>query len=60
MALSSNELDLESLLPDEGIKADPEHLLTYRRDEAEAAATARRRRRALRRAKAREPNNTSS
>jgi hypothetical protein len=41
MALSSNEVDLESLLPDVWIAAHPEHFLTYRRDEAEAAAIAR-------------------
>jgi transposase len=55
IALSSDEVDLESLLPEVWIKAHPEHFLAYRRDEAEAAARARRRRRALRRAKAREP-----
>jgi hypothetical protein len=52
MALPSNEVDLESLLPDVRIAAHPEHFLTYRRDEAEAAAIARRRRRKRRRAKA--------
>jgi transposase len=51
-ALSSNEVDLESLLPDVWIAAHPEHFLTYRRDEAEAAAIARRRRRERRRANA--------
>ena len=51
-ALSSNEVDLESLLPDVWIAAHPEHFLTYRRDEAEAAAIARRRRRERRRARA--------
>jgi transposase len=56
IALSSDQVDLESLLPDVWIKAHPEHFLTYRRDEAEAAAQARRRRRALRRAKARVPS----
>ena len=35
MALPSNEVDLESLLPDVRIAAHPEHFLTYRRDEAE-------------------------
>ena len=44
MALSSNEVDLESLLPDIWIATHPEHFLRYRRDEAEAAAMARRRR----------------
>jgi transposase len=55
IAISSEEADLESLLPDVWIAAHPEHVLTYRRDEAEAAANARRRRRAIRRAKTREP-----
>jgi hypothetical protein len=49
---SSNEVDLESLLPDVWIAAHPEHFLTYRRDEAEAAASARRRRRVRRRTRA--------
>jgi hypothetical protein len=53
-ALSSTEVDLESLLPDVWITAHPEHFLTYRRDEAEATANARRRRRANRRAQAAE------
>jgi hypothetical protein len=53
IALSSNEVNLETLLPDVWIAAHPEHVLTYRRDEAEAAASARRRRRAHRREKAR-------
>jgi len=44
---------LESLLPEVWIAAHPEHMLTCRRDEAEAAASARRRR-ALRRAQAAE------
>jgi hypothetical protein len=47
---------LESLLPDVWIAAHPEHFLTYRRDEAEAAAIARRRRRERRRSK---PRNTA-
>jgi hypothetical protein len=51
-ALSSNEVDLASLLPDVWIAAHPEDFLTYRRDEAEAAAIARRRRRERRRANA--------
>lgn len=54
IAMSSDEVDLESLLPDVWIAAHPEHFLQYRRDEAEAAANARRRRRAFRREKARE------
>jgi hypothetical protein len=49
MALSSNEVDLESLLPDAWIAAHPDHFLQYRRDEAEAAARARKRRREKRR-----------
>jgi transposase len=53
VAMSSDEVDLESLLPDVWIAAHPEHVLQYRRDEAEAAANARRRRRAFRREKAR-------
>jgi transposase len=53
VALSSDQVDLESVLPDVWIAAHPEHVLTYRRDEAEAAASARRRRRAHRREKAR-------
>jgi hypothetical protein len=52
MALSSNEVALEALLPDLWIAAHPEHFLTYHRNEAEAAAIARRRRRERRRAKA--------
>jgi transposase len=50
IALSSVDVDLRSLLPEVWIAAHPEHFLTYRRDEAEAAAIARRRRRARRRA----------
>jgi len=52
IALSSDNVELNSLLPDVWIAAHPEHLLTYRRDEAEAAANSRRRRRACRREKA--------
>jgi hypothetical protein len=51
MTLSSDAVGLGSLLPDAWIAAHPEHLLTYRHDEAEAAAMARRRRRARRRVK---------
>jgi hypothetical protein len=51
VALSLDEVDLESLLPDVWIKAHPEHFLKYRRDEAEAAAISRRRRRERRRAR---------
>jgi hypothetical protein len=50
IALSSADVDLRSLLSDAWIAAHPEHLLRYRRDEAEAAARARRRRREQRRA----------
>jgi hypothetical protein len=52
IALSSADVDLRSLTPDAWIAAHPEHVLQYRRDEAEAAAIARRRRRARRRANA--------
>jgi transposase len=55
IALSSDEVELESLLPDVWIAAHPEHVLKYRHDEAEAAANARRRRREIRRAKRRKP-----
>src|SRR5271166_6319601 len=51
IALSSEQVDLESLQPDVWIAAHPEHVLQYRRDEAEAAASTRRKRRALRRSK---------
>jgi hypothetical protein len=51
IALSSDEVDLESALPDVWNAAHPEYVLTYRHDEAEAAAIARRRRRARRRAR---------
>ena len=50
IALSSADVDLRTLLPDVWIAAHPEHLLQYRRDEAEAAARARKRRREKRRA----------
>ena len=40
IALSSDQVDLESLLPDVWIAAHPELVLQYRRDEAEAAASA--------------------
>ena len=53
VALSSERVDLESLLPDVWIAAHPDHVLQYRRDEAEAAANRRRRRRELRREKVR-------
>jgi hypothetical protein len=51
-ALSSEQVDWESLLPDVWITAYPEHFLSNRRGEAEAAAIARRRRRERRRAEA--------
>jgi transposase len=51
IALSSDDVDLRSLLPDVWIAAHPEHFLQYRHDEAEAVARARKRRRAERRAK---------
>jgi transposase len=53
IALSSNDVDLRSLLPDVWITAHHEHFLQYRHDEAEAAARARKRRRADRRARRR-------
>jgi hypothetical protein len=59
MALSSNEVDLETLLTDVWIGAHPGHFLTDRRDEAEAAAIARRRRRERRRTKAPEDSRRS-
>ena len=59
IALSSPEADLESLLPDVWIAAHPEHVLTYRRDESEAAANARRRRRAHRRERTRQASQRS-
>jgi hypothetical protein len=52
VALSSDDVDLETLLPDVGIAAHHEHFVPYRRDEAEGATSARRRRRERRRAKA--------
>jgi hypothetical protein len=52
MDLSSNDVDLATLLPDVWIGAHSEPFLTYRRDESEAEPTARRRRRERRRAKA--------
>jgi hypothetical protein len=53
-ALSLNEVDLWTLLPDVWIAAHPEYYLIYRREDAEAAAMARRRRRERRPAQARE------
>jgi hypothetical protein len=46
IALSPAEVDQRSLLPDVWIAAHPEQFLQYRRDEAEATASARRRCRA--------------
>ncbi len=54
ITVPSDNVDLNSLLPDVWLAAHPEHVLTYRRDEAEAAAKSRRRRRACRREKAKE------
>jgi transposase len=50
--LAAAEVDLESLLPDNWIKAHPEYFVEYRRDEAEAAAQRRAKRRQGRRLKA--------
>ena len=55
IALSSAEVDLRSLLPEVWIAAHPEHFLTYRRDEDDAAAIARRRRRRRARCRANAP-----
>ena len=49
IALSSNDVELRSLLPDVWIAAHPEHFLQYRHDEAESAAGVRKRCRAKRR-----------
>ena len=49
VALAADEVDLESLLPDTWIKAHPEYIVQYRRDEAEAAAKGRAKRRLSRR-----------
>jgi hypothetical protein len=51
----THDADLNSLLSDAWIAAHSEHVLEYRRDAAEAAASARRDGRAIRRAKTREP-----
>jgi len=55
LEIDNNFVDWNSLLPAAWITAHPEHILEYRRDEAEAAASARRRPRATGRAKTREP-----
>jgi transposase len=52
-ALSSEQVDLRSLLPDVWIAAHPEHFQKDRRDQAEEAMRRRRQRRAVRRGKAR-------
>jgi transposase len=52
VALAADEVDLEPLLPDTWIKAHPEYIVQYRRDEAEAAAKRRAKRRLSRRLKA--------
>lgn len=59
VSLSSPDVDLNSLLPDAWIAAHPEHVLKYRRDEAEAKAGARRRRRAIRRERTRKASPSS-
>jgi hypothetical protein len=53
IALSSDDVDLQSLLPDIWIAAHPERFLRHRHDEAEAAAQARKRCREKRRAESR-------
>jgi transposase len=55
LAFSSDEVELDSLLPDVWIAAQPEHHQKYRHDEAKAAAESRRRRRADRRARGLQP-----
>jgi transposase len=52
VALAADDVDLEPLLPDTWIKAHPEYVVEYRRDEAEAAAKRRSKRRLDRREKA--------
>ena len=54
--MSPDHVDWSSLLPDVWIAAHPEHVLKYRRDEAEPASSSRRRRRAFRREKAKAEN----
>jgi transposase len=55
LAFSSDEVDLESLLPDVWVAAHPEHHQKHRHDEAKAAAESRRRRRADRRTRGLQP-----
>jgi hypothetical protein len=52
IAVSPDPVERESLLPEVGIAAHPEHVLEDHRDQAEGAAHARRRRRASCREKA--------
>ena len=52
VALAADQVNLESLLPDTWIKAHPEYVVQYRRDEAEAAAQRRAKRRLSRRLEA--------
>ncbi len=54
VSLSSDDVDLESLLPDVWIAAHPEHRLKYRQDEAKTAAESHCRRRANRQARNRQ------
>jgi transposase len=56
VALAADEVDLEALLPDTWIKAHPEYVVDYRRDEAEAAAKRRSKRRLDRRLNASRPD----
>ncbi len=56
IAVSWDIVDLNSQLPDVWIAAHTDHVLNYRRDEAETAANARRRHRALRREKTTSPS----
>jgi transposase len=55
VALADDEVDLEALLPDTWIKAHPENVVDYRREEAEAAAKRRSKRRLDRRLNANRP-----
>ena len=55
VALAADQVDLESLLPDAWIKAHPEYVVEYRRDEAEAAAKRRSKHRLGRRHNASRP-----
>jgi transposase len=55
VALAADQVDLEALLPDTWIKAHPEYIVDYRRDEAEMAAKRRSKRRLGRRLNASRP-----